>query len=116
MRLARWRDGAYRLSPADDTLFAAINTPALEYAVAISADERMLAFTRVEGRPPFARIGIWLARRGRSTDPFGEPVRIAAIDGFAEAATFTSDGNTLYYHRLAASRFSIWRVGQHPAQ
>jgi hypothetical protein len=106
LRLARWRDGGYRLDPAADPLFAAVNTPALEYAASLSADSRLLAFTRIDGGLP----SIWLARRERVDAPFGAPVRLAALTGFVEAATFTPDGRVLYYHRRTAQGFAIWRA------
>jgi hypothetical protein len=115
LHLARWIDGAFRLIPADDRLFAAINTEALEYAGALSADGRVLSFTRFEGLPPFGHFSIWIARREGPADPFDAPVRVEAIEGYAEAATFSPDGRALYFHRLRGSRFSIWRVAFSPA-
>jgi len=109
LRLARLVGAGFRLSPADDAMFASVNTDALEYAAAISSDGRALSFTRVEGTP-FARIGIWLATRAGPEEPFGAPHRIAAIDGFAEAATFAPDDRALYYHKRVGSGFSLWRI------
>jgi len=106
LRLARWRDGFYRLDPGADALFAAINTPALEYAAALSADGRMLAFTRLEE----GTTSLWLARRTGPAAPFGPPVRLAALTGFVEAATFAPGGRALYYHRLTERGFTIWRA------
>lgn len=110
LQLARLIDGAFRLSPADDALFASVYTDELEYAGALSPDELELSFTRLDGSPPLVRTGIWLARRGRPNDAFSEPARIGAIGGFAEAATYSPDGCALYYHRRDRSRFSIWRA------
>jgi len=109
-RLARLVGGSFRLSPVDDAMFASVSTDALEYAAAISADGRALSFTRVEGKLPFTRIGIWIAHREREIDAFGAPVRIAAIDGFAEAVTFSPDGRALHYHKRVGSRFSLLRT------
>lgn len=106
LRQARWIDGAVRLTPADDRLFAAINSDALEYGAALSADGRLLAFTRVEGQ----QASIWIARRARPADAFGPPMRIGAIEGFAEAPTFAPGGRAFYFHRRVGGRFSIWRV------
>jgi hypothetical protein len=106
LRLARWRDGAYRLDPAADPLFAAVNTPALEYAAALSADGRLLAFTRLAGGAP----SLWLARRDRPDAAFGPPVRLDALTGFVEAATFAPGGRAFYYHRLTEHGFTIWRA------
>jgi hypothetical protein len=110
IRQARRIGGAFRLSPADDALFAALNTEALEYGAGLSADALTLAFTRLEGRPPLGGTSIWLSVRRNRSDPFGDPVQVTAIDGFAEAPTFAPDGNALYYHKLDGERFSIWRV------
>jgi hypothetical protein len=110
LRLARWRDGAFRLSPEDDALFARINTDALEYAAALSADGLELAFTRLEGRPPFAQTRIMIALRASAQSPFDAPRRITAIDGFAEGPAFSADGRALYYHKRVGDRFEIWRV------
>ncbi len=110
LRQARLVDGEYRLAPADDPLFAAVNTRALEYAAALSADGLTLSFTRMEGPPPFSSATIWLARRAHTSDAFGAPVRIRAIQGFAEAATFTPDGRALYFHRRTGNSFTLWRV------
>lgn len=110
LRQARLVNGAFRLTPADDGLFAAINTRALEYAAALSADGLTLSFTRMEGPPPFSSATIWLARRARTTDAFGAPARVRAIQGFAEAATFAPDGRAFYFHRRTGNSFTLWRV------
>lgn len=111
LRLARWRDGRFVLTPEDDALFAAVNTRVLEYAAAISADGLTLAFTRLEGQFPFVRTSIWLARRSESNAAFEPPVRLDTIDGeLIEGPTFSPDGNTIYYHRKTGDHFAIWRV------
>lgn len=112
LRLARFREGAYHLSPRDDAAFAQVNSEALEYAAAVSADGRLLAFTRAQGRAPFVRTSIWIAAR-RGDEPFSPPVRIDAADGSGvEAPTFSPDGTALYYHRRTDGRFAIWRVAR----
>jgi hypothetical protein len=111
LRQAVWVDGAFRLQPAADPLFAAVNTKkALEYAAAISSDGRELAFSRIEGKAPFLRFSVWIARRKTVDGPFEAPVRIEAIKGVAEAPTFSPGDDALYYHRRAGDRYSIWRV------
>lgn len=113
LRLARWRDGSFQLSPADDALFAAINTDALEYAAGLSADGLTLAFTRAEGRPPFIRTRVWIARRDTLDRAFGPPVRIDAIAGDQiEGPTFSPNGDAIYYHRRTNGRHSIWCVSR----
>lgn len=108
LRLARRRHGAYRLDPGADRLFAAVNTPAPEYAAALSADRLTLSFTRLEGQT----TSIWLARRISPEAAFDAPVRLSALTGFVEAATFTPNGRALYYHRLTDGRYAIWRAAR----
>lgn len=111
LRFARSREGAFHLSPTDDALFAKLNSDALEYAAALSADRRLLAFTRAQGRPPFVRNSIWIATRESDTEPFGTPVQIEAISGRSvEGPTFSPDARAIYYHRRDGGRFAIWRV------
>ena len=113
LRLARWRDGRFALSAADDTMFSALNTPALEYAAGLSADGLTLAFTRLEGHMPFIRTNIWIARRSAVNAAFDAPVRIDAIDGdWVEGPTFSSDDRAIYYHRKVGDHYSIWRVSR----
>jgi len=113
LRFAAWRDGAFHLSPENEATFAALNTEALEYAAALSVDERTIAFTRAEGRAPFIRTSIWIARRDAPEAPFGAPVRIAAIaGGVVEGPTFSPDDDAIYYHRKVDDMFSIWRVSR----
>jgi hypothetical protein len=109
LRLCRRIDGEYALDPAADALFASVNTPALEYAAALSADGLTLSFTRLEGIGPFAHTAIFLARRSALAAPFGKPDRIEAIKGFAEAATFAPDG-AIYFHQRDGDHFTLWRT------
>lgn len=113
LRQAVWVDGMFRLHPAADPLFAAVNTKkALEYAAALSSDGRELAFTRIEGKAPFLRFSVWIARRKTVDSPFEAPVRLPAIKGVAEAPTFSPANDALYYHRRDGDRYSIWRVSR----
>ena len=113
LRQARWSGDHYVLSPQDDALFAALNTRALEYAAALSADGLTLAFTRLEGTFPFVRTSIWLARRDGLALPFGAPTRLTAIDGdFVEGPTFSPDDRAIYYHRKVGDHYAIWRVSR----
>lgn len=105
--VARRRGDSFLRDPESPRLFAAINTDqALEYAAAISADEREIFFTRLSGKRP----AIYRATRAERTDPFGAPARIAAIEGFVEAPSLSADGRTLYYHLQEGRRYGIHRV------
>lgn len=112
LRVARRESELFRLNPADDALLRAVNTNGLEYAAALSADGRELAFTRLSGLPPFARIGIWIARRADTAAPFGAPARIAAITGFVEAPTFAPGDAAIYFHKREGDRFTLWRAAR----
>ena len=103
-RFARVADGA--------RLLARVNTPgALEYAPALSADGLELFFTRadLEAVPP--RVAILVARRPTPDGVFAAPLRIAAVDGFAEAPALSADGSTLLFHRRDADgRYRIYEA------
>ena len=97
----------YVRSDARSAALATVNTPsALEYAAALSPDERELFFTRLVGTQPT----IYRAVRPTKDAVFEPPARIAAITGFVEAPTLSADGQRLYYHQRVGSRFVICRV------
>ena len=110
LRLARRVGDALVLSPANDRLFAALNGDGLTYAAALSADGLAMAYTHPTGWGPFAHPAIWIARRRSPDAPFGQPLRIAAIEGFAEAPTFTPDGRTILYHRREGDHARLWSI------
>lgn len=110
LRLARRQPGGFALDAAADATFAAVNTRALEYAAALSADGRTLAFTRVGGWGPFARPRIWLARRAGPAGAFGAPVQLPGLGDFVEAASFAPDGRSFIYHRRVNGRFELWQA------
>ena len=85
---------------------ALINTPALEYAPAISASGLEIFFTRVEGNNPI----IYTAIRTNTAAPFRAPVRLQAITGYVEAPTLSPDEKSLYFHKKENDRFVIYRV------
>ena len=99
------KDGSQfqRLANSDEIL-AKINTSALEYAACISANQLELYFTRVD--PPLTDASqpeIFVATRQNVGEPFGNPVKIESITGFAEAATLAPGGDNLYYHAMDAN-------------
>jgi hypothetical protein len=103
------RDGAgFRRHPASAEFMRNVNTAALEYAPAISADLLELFFTRAAGR----QLVIYRSARRSRDDPFGIPERIASITGHVEAPSLSGDGRSLYYHRLDGDRFVIYRVAR----
>jgi len=100
--------------PRSAEVLRLVNTPDhLEYAAAISADERDLYFTRVRAPLTGASVPeIWAASREDREGPFAAPRHIRAIDGFAEAPTVTPDGLALYYHRRDDGRFVLYRIAR----
>ena len=100
--------GGFRRHPASAELLRNVNSAALEYAPSISADLLELFFTRA--RP--GEVAIYRSQRRSRDEPFGMPERVAAIAGFAEAPSLSGDGRSLYYHRLEANRYVIYRVAR----
>lgn len=88
-----------------------INTPALEYAAGISVNELELYFTRIL-LPITANTTptILVATRPTVNDPFGTPLAIASISGFAEAPTVAPDQRTIYFHHKDGNTFQLYLV------
>ena len=105
LAIARRVGGDFVRRADSATILAEINTAALEYAPAISADDLELFFTRLDGTSQILR-----AVRPSAGAPFGAPEPIAAIEGFVEAPTLSPDGLSLYYHRYLGGSFGIERV------
>lgn len=85
------------------------NTDALEYAPALSSDGLELYFTRLSGFWMFRDVQIYRAVRASPAVPFGEASRLP-IEGFVEGPSLSSDGHSLYFHKLVDGRFGIWRA------
>jgi hypothetical protein len=106
------RDGdGFRRLPAAQRLLQHVNTAALEYAPALSADALELFFTRADstpGQPP----AILRSHRGSAQAPFDPPQPVAAITGLAEAPALSPDGRALYYHKLEGAKFVIYRIAR----
>jgi hypothetical protein len=112
--MARRVSGRFERLANSDALLARINTGALEFAPSTSADERTLYFTRLNMRA-FRRgdanaFMTFVSTRRDRTMPWGEPRRIAAITGHAEAPTSSVDGCALYFHQLVDGRFRLFRT------
>lgn len=109
----RARNGEFFRTRQLDETMAAINTAQLEYAPSLTADELTLYFTRVD--PTLARkgnnsaFGIWVATRANVTDPFGEPMKIEAIQGYVEGPTVADNGCAIYFHQKVRDVFRIMR-------
>lgn len=91
-----------------DEIMKNVNTAALEYAAAISADELTLYFTRALDAS--STPGIWKATRAAIDQPFAAPTPVLDLDGFVEAPSFDENETHLYYHRRVEGRFVIERI------
>ncbi len=104
--------------PNSDRLMRKINSTALEFAPATSADQLSLYFTRLDMKRLRKKRAdafmVMVATRADRQSPWGAPKRISAISGHVEAPTVTPDGCALYFHRNHAGTFGIYftrRVG-----
>lgn len=112
LAIAARRGGGFFKDPRSDALLSAVNGPGLVYAPATTADGLDLFFTRAA--PKLIVLldtpKIYESRRRSLNDPFGPPVLITAIQGFAEAPTISPDGRALYYHARVGGRWRVFRV------
>lgn len=101
------RDDGFSPAPDSVAMLRNVNTDALEFAPCISADGRTLLFTRVR-RGLGARPTIYVAQRDDPSQPFGPARRLAALEGYVEATTFSVDERAIYYHRKVDDRFVLF--------
>lgn len=98
--------------PNADQLMRNINSEALEFAPATSADQLTLYFTRLDMKRLRQKKGDafmnLVSTRPDRQSPWGLPKRITAITGHSEAPTVTPDGCALYYHQNVAGLFGIY--------
>jgi hypothetical protein len=101
------RDGNHFVRLANSaSIMHKINTHGLNYAPDISKSGLEFFFTRYDGTLP----AIYTATRANTSKPFGKPVKIDAITGFAEAPALSPDEKSLYYHENVDGTFAIYRV------
>ncbi len=118
IQAARWSDGRFETLADSAAVFRAVNSKDLEYAPALSADERELFFTRARftfsgGKLSLAQASIMVARRDATGQPFEKPRPITSITGFVEGPTITPDGDKVYFHRRDGDRFHLYMVARH---
>jgi hypothetical protein len=100
------RGDAFVRDPASRTRFASVNTPALEYAAALSGDGLELFFTRADPARGIAPA-IHRAVRPSRTSAFGPAEPVPAAAGHVEGPSLSPDGRTLYFHRRGPDGFRI---------
>ncbi len=110
--VAERRGADFVRRPDSAELLKNVNTEALEYAPCISADGLTLLFTRARLGALGGTVAIYVAQRVRSTEPFGAPARLAALDGLVEAPTFAPDERAIYYHRKDGAKYVIYRASK----
>jgi hypothetical protein len=90
-------------------IFANINSSALEYAPATTADQLDLFFDRFD--PSVDTVpAIYHATRASIDEPFDVPAKLALGDNLVEGPTVSPDGSALYYHQLDGDRYDLYRV------
>lgn len=108
--VANFDNGGFKKVKNTSAIFKNINTNDLEYAPSISADSLELFFSR------FVKLArkliLMRATRSNSSEPFAEPEVITAAQGFVEAPSISSDGKTLYFHKMEDGKFSIYKVAR----
>ncbi len=108
MKVATRRGADFVVNPHSGKIMKTINDRYLNYAADTSADELEFFFTRTNLKTGPA---IYMATRKSTSKPFGEPKKIDAITGFAEAPSISPDGLSLYYHvKNLSGVFMINRV------
>ncbi len=108
--IAERQGDAFARLPDSADLLIHVNSDALEYAAAISTDERELFFTRMNFEATGPAPQLYRAYRESVDEPFGCPEHVTGLGAFVEAATFSPDEQALYYHRLENQWFVIYRV------
>ena len=106
--MAAWDGAQFVRLTNSASLLAQVNTNALEYAPAITADRLTLYFTRLTSMAGGAAPQIWRARRNAPTEAFGIPVRLDGLGDFVEAPALSSDEKLLYFHRRVGSDYKIF--------
>jgi Tol biopolymer transport system component len=91
------------------TLLQQVNTAALEYAPAISADGLTLFFTRLDQSQNPPQPAIYRTTRSRADLPFDPPQRLP-LTGFVEAATFSPDERSIYFHKREGAKFVLMQL------
>jgi len=108
MLVATRQGGGFAIAANSSGILKTINDQNLNYAADTSANELELFFTRTNLT---AGPAICMATRNSTSLPFGEPRKIEAITGFAEAPSIAPDGLSLYYHvKNPSGVFIISRV------
>src|SRR5271165_7104172 len=110
LMIARLQDGAFRIDPGGERILRNVNTSALQYAPAITADGLELYFTRASQ----GGLRILVATRASTTEPFGEAHVLKSITGFVEAPSVSLDRQELFFHKKVGDKFALFRAERNP--
>ena len=106
LMIARLKAGVFAIDSDSAAIMKNVNTGALEYAPAISADGRELFFTRASR----SGVRIMVATRTSADAPFDEPRLLRALTGFVEAPTISLDTKEMFYHKKVGEKFAVYRA------
>ncbi len=115
LAIAEKASGEFSLNAQSQSVLSKLNTGALEYAPCQTADRLELYFTRMSKKAaagddkrlePYLRIMV--ARRNDCSSAYGEPEKLAALNGFIEAPTITDDKKEMYFHKKVGDKFRIF--------
>ena len=116
LAIAQLRGTRFVRDPQSAAQFAAVNSPALEYAPDISLDQLTLYFTRLDlkrlAKQPEQAFSLMVSNRPTRTASWGQPRTIAAAQGVVEGPALSPDGCALYFHKLVNNRFGLWLMRQ----
>ncbi|CAG0990562.1 hypothetical protein BURK2_02361 [Burkholderiales bacterium] len=112
LAVAQREGDGFRVAPRSAEIFRALNTEALEYALALSPDELEIFFTRIYHLRSGPATVMLRATRPNKNAAFGAPQRISTVSGLTEAPTLAPDGRAIYYHRLEGGRYVLERVAR----
>jgi len=107
MLVARREGDEFKVDPDSEAILKNINTRALEYAPAVTADGKELYFTRASGKE---NLRIMVATRKTAKEPFGEPHALTALDGFVEAPALSADNKEMFFHKRVDGKFKLFRA------
>lgn len=111
--VARLENSGFSIDPASRDTMKNVNSDALEYAPAISANGRELYFTRaatVNAAAVNPQFRIMVATRNSVEEPFGRPKVLSALRGAVEAPSVSLDLGELFFHKKVKGKWTIWRA------
>ena len=108
--IANKNGGSFSRQSNSSYILQKVNASGLNYAPDISGDGLELYFTRLVSG---GQTQIYVAKRSRTTDPFGTPQALTAVNtGAVEAPSLSPDGKKLYYHKQVGTGYQIYMASR----